>query len=140
MDTKSSGYFFLFTGIFIMALSVILVILAFLDIIHPSYFGNLNLQTSSSENIDINSLSPRGTLNLSALLPSMNILPPKVLDKTLNLTAHFLLMTFIGGFGYKLSMIGVNLVRPIVIKTGGKTFEAETLASTIEETKAKIPS
>jgi len=34
-------------------------------------------------------------------------------------------MTFIGGFGHKLAMIGVNLIRPIVIKTGDKIIPTE---------------
>lgn len=124
MNTKTTGYIFLGTGIFIMVFSLVLVILAFTNIIHPSYFSVSSKSTPSpTSNIDLNSLPATGKPNLSALLPSLNIIPPGVLDNALNLSAHFLLMTFIGGFGHKLAMIGVNLIRPIVIKTGEKIYE-----------------
>lgn len=126
MDSKTTGYVFLTTGVFIMVFTVVLVILAFTNIIHPTYFSVSPKSTPSpTSNIDLNSLSATGQPNLSALLPSLNIIPPGVLDNALNLSAHFLLMSFIGGFGYKLAMIGVNLIRPIVIKTGGKIIPAE---------------
>jgi len=104
-----------------MVFSVALVILAFTNIVHPTYFS-VSPKTPTP-NIDVNSLSATGQPNLSALIPSLNIIPPGVLDSALNLSAHFFLMTFIGGFGYKLAMIGVNLIRPIVIKTGDKIYE-----------------
>lgn len=121
MNSKTTGYVFLSIGIFIMVFSVILVILAFTNIIHPTYFS-VSPKTSAP-NIDVNSLSSSGQPNLSALMPSF---PPGILDNALNLSAHFILMTFIGGFGYKLAMIGVNLIRPIVIKTRDKIIPTET--------------
>ncbi len=123
MNTKTTGYIFLGIGIFIMAFTVVLVILAFTNIIHPTYFSVSPKSTSSPiPNTDLNSVNATGQPNLSALMPSF---PPGVLDNALNLSAHFFLMSFIGGFGYKLAMIGVNLVRPIVIKTGDKIIPAE---------------
>ena len=125
MNTKTTGYIFLGIGIFIMVFSVVLVILAFVNIIHPTYFSVSPTSTNPivPPSNDLSSLSAGGQPNLSALLPSLNIIPPGVLDNALNLSAHFLLMTFIGGFGHKLAMIGVNLIRPIVIKTGDKIYE-----------------
>ena len=127
MNSKTTGYAFLSIGIFIMVLSVILVILAFINIIHPVYFSASPKSTNpvTTPNIDLNSLNAAGQPNLSALMPSLNIIPPGVLDNALNLSAHFFLMTFIGGFGHKLAMIGVNLIRPIVIKTGDKIIPTE---------------
>jgi len=113
-----------------MVFSVALVILAFVNIIHPVYFSVSPKSTPSPiPNVDLNSLNSTGQPNLSALLPSLNIIPPGVLDNALNLSAHFFLMSFIGGFGYKLAMIGVNLIRPIVIKTGDKIIPAENTPS-----------
>ena len=118
-----------------MVFSTVLVILAFTNIIHPSYFSITSQNTSSgninpgASSIDLNSLnktSQEGLGQSGSLgnpLPSLNILPSGVLDNALNLSAHFFLMAFIGGFGYKLAMIGVNLIRPIVIKTGDKIYE-----------------
>ena len=126
MDSKTTGYVFLSTGVFIMVFSTVLVILAFTNIIHPTYFSVSPKSTPfPTPNTDLNSLNSTGQPNLSALLPSLNIIPPGVLDNALNLSAHFLLMTFIGGFGHKLAMIGVNLIRPIVIKTGDKIIPTE---------------
>lgn len=127
MSSKTTGYAFLSIGVFIMVLSVVLVILAFINIIHPTYFSVSPKSTNptTTSNIDLNSLNATGQPNLSALVPSLNIIPPGVLDNALNLSAHFLLMTFIGGFGHKLAMIGVNLIRPIVIKTGDKIIPTE---------------
>jgi len=130
MDTKTTGYVFLSIGVFIMVFTVVLVILAFTNIIHPNYI-TIPVQSSKAPELNVNSLSqpPAEGLNqpnLSALLPSLNIIPPGVLDNALNLSAHFFLMTFIGGFGHKLAMIGVNLIRPIVIKTGDKIIPTET--------------
>lgn len=123
MNSKTAGYAFLSIGVFIMVFSVVLVILAFTNIIHPTYFSVLPKSTPSPvPNTDLNSLNSTGQPNLSALMPSF---PPSVLDNALNLSAHFFLMTFIGGFGHKLAMIGVNLIRPIVIKTGDKIIPAE---------------
>lgn len=110
-----------------MTFAVVLVILAFTNIIHPTYIPTPKSTTPiGASNIDLNSLSESGgKLSLPALMPSLNILPPGVLENALNLSAHFLLMTFIGGFGYKLAMIGVNLIRPIVVRTGDKLYSSE---------------
>lgn len=112
-----------------MVFTVVLVILAFTNIIHPTYFSIPKSTPAPMPNIDLNSLNSTGQPNLSALLPSINVIPPDVLDNALNLSTHFFLMAFIGGFGYKLAMIGVNLIRPIVIKTGDKIIPAESTPS-----------
>mgnify|MGYP001597905082 CR=1 FL=1 len=126
MDTKTSGWIFLAIGVFIMTLSVILVILAFTNVIHPTYFGDSSLSVSKPPAVsDINSLNS-GQANAAALMPNFGAISPEALGNVLNLSTHFFLMTFIGGFGYKLAMIGVNLIRPIVVKTSNKTLEAAT--------------
>lgn len=133
MDTRSAGWIFIIVGVVVMTVSVILVILAFTNVIRPSYFSASAFQTnmSAKQSLDINSLSANGgKLDLSSVLPSTSLIPKEALSNTLNLSAHFFLMVFIGGFGYKLAMIGVNLVRPIVIKSDGKTFETEVIAGT----------
>ncbi|MEK7559263.1 MAG: hypothetical protein AAB521_03085 [Patescibacteria group bacterium] len=128
MDTKTTGWVFLTIGVIIMTFSVILVILAFTSVIHPTYFSASAFQSSAptTQKIDINSLTSGGQPDLSSLMPSVNIIPPEVLSNALNLSTHFFLMAFIGGFGYKIAMIGVNLIRPIVVKTSEKTLEAAT--------------
>ena len=131
MDTKTTGYVFLGVGILIMVVAVVLVILAFTNVIHPTYFSVSPKSTNpiTTPNVDLNSLNAGDQPNLSALIPNLNIIPPDALDDMLNLSAHFFLMTFIGGFGHKLAMIGVNLIRPIVIKTGDKIIPSENTTS-----------
>ena len=110
-----------------MTFSLVLVILAFTNVIHPTYFSSSLFRSAPAPtptSIDIESLAAGGQPNLSSLIPSLNIIPPAVLQNTLNLSTHFFLMMFIGGFGYKIAMIGVNLIRPIVVKTSEKTLEA----------------
>lgn len=124
MDTKTTGWIFLAVGVFIMTFSVVMVILAFTNIIHPTYFGDSALPAEKPAAVnEINSLNP-SQANSTALMPSLDIISPEALGNVLNLSTHFFLMTFIGGFGYKLAMIGVNLIRPIVVKTSEKRLEA----------------
>lgn len=124
MDTKTTGWVFLGIGVFIMTFSVVLVILAFTNLIQPTYFSTSSLSVNKPPAVtEINSLNS-GQANSAALMPSLDAISPEALDNVLNLSTHFFLMTFIGGFGYKLAMIGVNLIRPIVVKTSNKTLEA----------------
>ncbi|MEK7573311.1 MAG: hypothetical protein AAB531_02695 [Patescibacteria group bacterium] len=126
MDTKTTGWVFLGIGVFIMTFSVILVILAFTNIITPSYISTSSPSVSKPPAVtDINSLSS-GQANTAALMPSLDAISPAALNKALNLSTHFFLLMFVGGFGHKLAMIGVNLIRPIVVKTSEKTLEAAT--------------
>jgi len=138
MDAKTTGYTLLGFGIFIMTFSVVLVILAFTGVIKPSYFSTAsftqkeNLGGNDTRTQASNQVSTSGELDqleqsgsLSSLLPNINIIPAGALSDMLNLSAHFFLMTFLAGFGYKLAMIGVNLVRPIVIKTGDKILTSQ---------------
>ncbi len=124
MDTRTTGWVFLAIGVFIMTLSVILVILAFINVIHPTYFGESSLSEKKPSAVtNINSLNSNQA-NPAALMPSLDAISPDALGNVLNLSTHFFLMTFIGGFGYKLAMIGVNLIRPIVVKASEKRLEA----------------
>ena len=124
MDTKTTGWVFLAIGVFIMTFSVVLVILAFTNVIHPTYFGESSLSVKKpAAATEINSLSS-SQANAAALMPSLDAISPDALGNVLNLSTHFFLMTFIGGFGYKLAMIGVNLIRPIVVKASEKRLEA----------------
>lgn len=157
METRTAGWFFILIGVAIMTLSVILVILGFLNIIKPAYFKSSpapNPTVSSGGSLDINSLlsgqvdqsqleqinSKLGQSNSSIQsLPGLNFISSDDLENSINLSIHFFLMVFIGGFGYKLAMIGVNLVRPIVIKSGGKVLETETLVEAVQSTKPTTP-
>ena len=55
--------------------------------------------------------------------PKLDILPPEVLNQTLNMTTHFFLMSFLLGFGYKLASLGVQLIRPINVKLKSHLLE-----------------
>jgi len=49
-------------------------------------------------------------------LPEIEIFPAEVLNSTTNTIAHLFLMGFLAGTGQKIASLGVNLVRPIVVK------------------------
>lgn len=107
-------------------------------------FSVFNLSSSSangSSALNLNDIigqiqknNPDG-LNQSVPLPKMDILPPEVLNQTLNLSTHFFLMSFILGFGYKLASLGTQLIRPINVKL--KSHLLETVKNDSQETDAQ---
>lgn len=49
--------------------------------------------------------------------PKAELIPASVLNDTSNVIAHLLLMGFMVSVGSKIASLGVNLVRPIVVKS-----------------------
>lgn len=107
-----------------MIIALVLVILGFTSIIKPTYFSMpTDAPASALPKLEQNSLKSSGQPDTTSMLPNLDIFSGGALDDAINLSIHFFLMSFIGGFGYKIAMIGVNLIRPIVIKAGDKTHE-----------------
>lgn len=111
MNEKVSGYSLLISGLLIMVFCVVNIVMVFTNKAKP--FSVFNL---SSGNFGGNSIPLNINTNQSAPQPKIDILPPEVLNQTLNMTTHFFLMSFILGFGYKLSSLGIQLLRPINVK------------------------
>ncbi len=125
MNEKVIGYSLLVFGIGIMVFCVVNVFMVFTNRAKPFQVFNIPSNNSSgnsatSLNIDdfVRSLQSDDATNLNRSLPQpkIDILPPEVLNQSLNLTTHFFLMSFLLGFGYKLASLGVQLVRPINVK------------------------
>lgn len=104
MSEKIIGYIFLVLGVFIVLYSGINVYQVYtrkIPAISLFHFEPVFIEMpveGSSEGVKIEILSERE------------------LNETSNIIAHTILMGFIGGVGYKISKIGVYLLRPIVVK------------------------
>lgn len=121
MNEKVIGYLLLVVGLIIMVYSVIDMIMVFTDKKEPVSLFNISSDKASGS-LDINNLISQLQQNNPELTnqtipqPKIDILPPEVLNKTLNISVHFFFMTFVLGFGYKLSSLGIQLIRPINVK------------------------
>lgn len=135
MNEKTIGYTLLFTGIGIMLFAAAEILLVFTNQVKPlAMFNSFLTQDSkaSSENMNelLTQLQEKNSSGsnvdniLPALLSSTNsIIPPQVIDQTLNLTVYFFLMSFLLGFGYKIATLGVQLVRPVYVKLKAKEVD-----------------
>lgn len=114
MSDKLLGYSLLVGGIAIMVFSVVQVLLVFTHTIKPiSAFQSAKSQVDTSALLQ-NALNPSG--NLSFQMPKLDLIPQDTLNESLNLATHFFLMSFVLGFGYKISSLGVMMLRPITVK------------------------
>lgn len=114
VNDKLLGYSLLVGGIAIMVLSVVQVLLVFTHTIKPiSAFQNAKSQVDTSALLQ-NALNPSG--NPSFQMPKLDLIPQDTLNESLNLATHFFLMSFVLGFGYKISSLGVMMLRPITVK------------------------
>lgn len=125
MSEKITGYSLLVLGIGIMIFCVVNVFMVFTNKTKPfSYFNITSNNNSSNQGsfLNVNDLIKQmqsgneNGLSGSIPLPKFDLIPPEVLNQTLNLSTQFFLMTFILGFGYKLANLGVQLIRPINVK------------------------
>ena len=120
MSEKVSGYSLLGVGLLIMVFCVVNIVMVFTSKAKP--FSVFNIPSNSSDinatSLNINDIVKQFQEGTSQSIPQpkIDILPPEVLNQTLNLSTHFFLMSFILGFGYKLSSLGIQLIRPINVK------------------------
>lgn len=125
MNDKVSGYALLLGGIAIMVFSVIHMLLVFTNNLQPFTVFTIPKKSSSfsSENI----LQQLQSGNISELqLPQVEVIPSEVISKSLNMTTHFFLMTFIAGVGHKLASLGVLLLKPIQVKVKSDSPDVKT--------------
>lgn len=117
MNEKVTGYILLIVGIAIMLFSVINIYLIFSkeltslkDTSNYSASGN----TPVLGDIQKNLLNASGSINTNSLFS--NFIPPQTINQTLIVTVEFFLFSFLLSFGYKISSLGVLLIRPINVK------------------------
>ncbi len=135
MSEKVSGYSLLFIGIIVMVFCVVNIFMVFTSKAKPFSVFNLSSNNSSSNSVTslniedlLNQLQTSNESKLNSFpQPNIDILPPEVLNQSLNLTTHFFLMSFILGFGFKLASLGVQLVRPINVKLNSSILEKNML-------------
>ncbi len=113
MSERVTGYILLGIGICIMLFALVNIYLLFTSKIQP-----IQIFDTKGISFDLNSLLPQLPEGVSVGNKSqgMELIPSNTINQTLNLSAHFFLMSFVMTFGYKLASLGVMLVRPVVVK------------------------
>lgn len=121
MSEKITGYTLLIFGVVIMTLCVVNIFMVFTKKASPVQLFNY-----SGISLDLSSL----TSGLNETIPqnSKNAFPTKkselisgaMLNDSSNLLAHIFLIGFVSSFGFKISSLGVQLIRPVVVKLKAK--------------------
>jgi len=126
MSEKVVGYILLAVGILIILVSAVSVVSVFTGQAKPVQlfnFPGISLDTSGA----LKSALPE-ELRGSVKIPETKteVISSEMINFPSNLFAHLFLMGFVAGVGQKLASLGVQLVRPIVVKL--RTKEGETTA------------
>ncbi len=100
MSEKIIGYSLLAVGVLVIIFTAGSVFVVFTGKILPIQLFNL----------------PAITLSLAPGTKPVELMTADAINQTSNLAAHLFLMGFLAGAGQKLASLGVQLVRPIVIK------------------------
>lgn len=107
MTEKVIGYVLLTVGLLIIVFAAVNVFAVFTGQAQPVqlfHFQSVSLDLGSSLGL------PKGTS------PATELLSAKDLNQMSNIGAQLLLMGFLAGVGQKLAALGVDLIRPIVVK------------------------
>lgn len=119
MNDKVVGYILLFTGIIIILFSAYSVISVFTKQSQPIDLFSFSGISIDSSNIFGTNLSNEVAQLLKRNNPQSNpieIIKPEMLNDSLNIFSHLMLMGFLGGVGQKIAVLGVMLIRPIEVK------------------------
>jgi hypothetical protein len=109
MKEKTLGYFLLFLGIGIILLAALRVYVVFDTEAEPMQI----IDQQSNIGFDMN--IPGGPLGQDMKVPvQLGQLQPIL--SLVNHLVYLIFMGFMASIGYKIAMIGVNLIRPIVVK------------------------
>jgi len=108
MQERTTGYALLAVGILIMVISAIIVIMVFTGIMQPVQVFDIKAPTLNTSDIFPQLPGSRGQ--------ELEVVPTEAFNNTLNMTVQFFLMTFLLNLGFKLSDLGVKLVRPIKVE------------------------
>jgi len=104
MSEKITGYILLILGLLV---------------IGASAFNIYQVFTKQAQSIQL--FSGEG---IKVEIPGLNapseLIPADQLNEISNLTAHYLLMSFLVSIGFKVSSLGIQLLRPIEVKLNAK--------------------
>jgi len=132
---KIIGYSLLSVGILLMIFSTFQIISVFTGKAKPIPLFSMEAPTKST-NTNTKSqkqtpaelaqkiqTDPFSLLQQSGGLPVPELIDPAVLGRMLNLIVYYLIMQFLLGLGFKLSSLGVGLVRPLKINVDKNRLE-----------------
>lgn len=107
MSEKISGYTLLISGIAIILFCAFNVVFVFTGRAQPIQLFNFPAMS-----LDLGS-----SLGLPTATKPTEMISAAMLNQTSNIAAHLFLMGFLASIGEKLASLGVQLVRPIVVKS-----------------------
>lgn len=117
MTEKVTGYSLIVVGLLIIAyagFSVFSVFTARAEAIELFQFKGVSIPLSAL----MEGGAPPGVE-----LPEIEIFPAEVLNSTTNTLFYLLFMGFLVTVGAKVATLGINLVRPIIVKVEGKRID-----------------
>ena len=141
MAEKYVGYSLLTTGVVIMIFATVQIVLVISGKAKPFEIINYQTKTTTptkqaqpSYNVDsIINQYKNGTDISGDLKNSMpqvdigsslgSIIDTKSLNQIINLSLYYLIMQFVLGLGFKISTLGTQLVRPIIVKVDKNRIE-----------------
>lgn len=115
MSPKPLGYLLFFAGIISIMLTAVSIYLVFSGAMQP-----VSLFKFPAYNLDSKTLLLLGYKNAPPDV-SIELIPATTVNLFANLFAHITLMGFIGGVGYKISLLGAQLIRPIDVYLQAKS-------------------
>ena len=122
MTEKTVGYLLLVAGLVFIAISTFSIYQVL-----TGRAGPVALFDSPSLSIDIGQMMSPELLRPGAQTKS-ELLPASELNKISNLTIHYLLMGFLVSVGFRVSTLGVQLLRPVEVKFRTKEATESKLA------------
>lgn len=111
MSEKITGYFLLAAGLVVIILAAFNVYAVFTKQLQP-----INLFALKGIPLNISPYLPTDAIRPPPATSPTELFPASDLNFISNLTAHYLLMSFMIGVGAKISSLGIQLIRPIEVK------------------------
>jgi len=126
MSEKFVGYLLLILGLLLMALPAFNIYQVFTKQVQP-----ISLFELQGVSLNIADYLPSDPLRKPGTVPPTELIPASDLNFISNLTAHYLLMSFFIGVGFKVASLGITLLRPIEVRVD-KTRVGEAVASSLK--------
>jgi hypothetical protein len=114
MSEKIVGYLLLTVGLLTIGLSAFNIYQVFTKKIQP-----LQLFTGPGISFDLSGYLPEVPGSKPA--PKTDLVSASTINEISNLSAHYLLISFLAGIGFKVSSLGIQLLRPVEIKIQPKS-------------------
>ena len=124
MSEKIVGYILLSLGVFAILFSVFNVYQVFTKKAQP-----IDLFSFESVSLDLSKLAEQAPENADL---KQELLSSDKLNKPLNIAAHLFFMGFVASTGFKVAILGVQLLRPIKVELReSKVLEKATETNTV---------